>query len=191
VSLVSLQHFNVPLPGEDPPNTSFSNDLTAHPQPVVMRFSFATVALVFAAAFTSAAVVPRAYQELPSTIEARSYQPEEVVQKFRRGPFSDPELELQTRRLHARDIRASDRVVVVAREVEDLPTQIVTRRLHPRDFPRRPVVVVAREIVEPAPTRFARDDVSGREAVVVIARSDDGPQLYRRHPRDFRMVRSA
>jgi len=157
-----------------------------------MRFSFAAVAIVFAAAFTSAAVVPRSYQERPSGLEARSYQEEVYPRAADTVPVDahlvrrqDPEL--QTRRLHVRDFRGSDRVVLVRREIEP---ELQTRRLHPRDFSySRPVVVVARE-EPPAPEVFARE-APGDEAYVVIARSDD-PQLYRRrlHPRDFRSIRS-
>jgi hypothetical protein len=158
-----------------------------------MRFSFAAVAIVIAAAFTSAAVVPRSYLERPSGLEARSYQEEVYPRAANTVPVEadlarrqDPEL--QTRRLHVRDFRSSDRVVLVRREVEP---DLKPRFLHPRDFgySSRPVVVVARE-EPPAPEIFAREAPSD-EAFVVIARRDE-PQLFRRrlHPRDFRSIRA-
>ena len=153
-----------------------------------MRFSFAAVAVAFAAAFTSAAVIPRAYLEQPSGLEARSLPVEAVYARAAdTAPIvehlvrrDEPQVLVRRGRLHARDFHDADRVIVARRSVE--PEQLQPRRLHARDFSygSQPVVVVARE--EPPSVVYRREDAP----VVVIARSEE--QLYRRrlHPRDFR-----
>ncbi|KAF8151011.1 hypothetical protein B0H34DRAFT_730897 [Crassisporium funariophilum] len=71
-----------------------------------MRFTFATISLVAAIAFTSAAVVPRANLK-PAGIESRYFRGEVYQRAVPEAPevVARSEPELRTRRIHAREFR--------------------------------------------------------------------------------------